>query len=388
MRDSGPFDQPTLPRRALPSTLLIVGSALLAFWIGTRLNPQPAEGKGPTTIPPIAPAHDLWDVEQRTIDLFRRAAPSVVYVTTVSRRRQLFTGNVFEIPSGTGSGFIWSKNGHIVTNYHVVASVRRGDSLLVTLSDHSAWPAKVLGWAPEKDLAVLQIEADRDLLEALPIGTSRSLQTGQWVFAIGNPFGLDHTLTTGVISALGREIDSLVQTGDGDRLPIRDVIQTDAAINPGNSGGPLLDSSGRLVGVNTQIYSPSGASAGIGFAIPADTVRWVVPELIEHGRLVRPYLGIRMNDQVTRQAGIEGVLLVDVVRGSGAARAGLKPARQSRGRVILGDIITAIDGRTVETIDDVYLTLERYEAGDTVTLALIRDGEQIQVPVTLTARPR
>jgi S1-C subfamily serine protease len=225
-------------------------------------------------------AQALTDDERETIALFEQASPSVVYITSLSVRRDLFTLNVLEIPQGTGSGFVWDDAGHIVTNFHVIQNADRAQ---VTLADRSTWVAELVGVAPAKDLAVLRIDAPAAKLRPLPVGSSEDLRVGQTVLAIGDPFGLDQTLTTGVISALGREIESVAQ------IPIRDVIQTDAAINPGNSGGPLLDSSGRLIGVNAAIYSPSGAYAGIGFSIPVDTVKWVVPELIEHGELRRPH---------------------------------------------------------------------------------------------------
>jgi S1-C subfamily serine protease len=218
---------------------------------------------------------DLAAEEKANIELFRQASPSVVYITVLSRRLDAFSLNVYEIPEGTGSGFIWDDQGHIITNFHVI---RNAQAAQVTLADHSTYNAGLVGIAPNKDLAVLKIDAPKKLLRPLPIGTSHDLVVGQKTFAIGNPFGLDQTLTTGVVSALGREIRSAT------RQPIAGVIQTDAAINPGNSGGPLLDSAGRLIGVNTAIYSPSGAYAGIGFAIPVDTVNEVIPLLIRQGK--------------------------------------------------------------------------------------------------------
>jgi len=233
--------------------------------------------------------------------------------------------------------------------------------------------------APDKDLAVLRVDAPKSRLYPIPIGSSKDLKVGQKVIAIGNPFGLDQTLTTGVISALGREIESVT------RLPIKGVIQTDAAINPGNSGGPLLDSAGRLIGVNTAIYSPSGASAGIGFAIPVDTVNRVVPQLIRYGKIIRPGLGVQVaEDQLTRELGLTGVLIVDVVPGSPAAKAGIRPTmRGALGRVKLGDVIIAIDRKKIESVNDLFLLLEQYKVGDMITIAVLRDGKRRQVKVTL-----
>jgi S1-C subfamily serine protease len=239
----------------------------------------------------------------------------------------------------------------------------------------------VVGIAPDKDLAVLRIDAPAKRLRPIPLGTSKELQVGQSVFAIGNPFALDQTLTTGVISALGREIESVT------RRPIQGVIQSDAAINPGNSGGPLLDSAGRLIGVNTAIYSPSGASAGIGFAIPVDTVNRIVPELIRSGRITRPGLGVQIaEEQLTAQLGVNGVLVVDVARAGPGAKAGIRPTRRDgSGRVTLGDVITAIDGKKVESPNDLFLLLENYKVGDTVTVTVLRDGKTAQAKVTLDA---
>jgi S1-C subfamily serine protease len=235
--------------------------------------------------------------------------------------------------------------------------------------------------APDKDLAVLRIDAPANRLQPIPIGTSKDLQVGQSVFAIGNPFGLDQTLTTGVISALNREIESVT------RRPIQGVIQSDAAINPGNSGGPLLDSAGRLIGVNTAIYSPSGASAGIGFAIPVDTVNRIVPELIRSGRVTRPGLGVQIADeQIAQRLGVTGVLVIDVARGSPAAKAGIQPTRRdAEGRLRLGDIIVAIDGKKVTAPNDLFLLLESYKVGDAVTVSLQRDGKPVQAKVMLEA---
>jgi S1-C subfamily serine protease len=382
--------------RVLLLTLLVA----LAFYAGLlwrsgpAVAPAPAETTSPTALaapavapvvaPPSKPSErrtGLDPDEQATVDLFRRASPAVVYITTVEVRRDFFTMNDYAVPRGAGSGFVWDDRGHIVTNFHVIQGAQGAE---VTLSDQSTWNAELVGSAPEKDLAVLRIEAPAIQLPPLPIGTSADLLVGQKVFAIGNPFGLDHTLTTGVISAVGREIDSL----DRDRTRIEDVIQTDAAINPGNSGGPLLDSSGRLIGVNTQIYSPSGGSAGIGFAIPVDTVSWAVPQLIASGRIMRPALGIYpLADAVAARAGIEGVMFLRVEPGGPADRAGLRPLqRDDRGRLVPGDVIVKIDGTPIRSRADLTLVLERREVGEEVTVTYVRAGKERDVEVELQAQ--
>jgi S1-C subfamily serine protease len=271
---------------------------------------------------------------------------------------------------------VWDTRGNVITNFHVI---QNADAAQVTLADQSNWRARVVGVAPDKDLAVLRIDAPANRLQPIPIGTSKDLHVGQSVFAIGNPFGLDQTLTTGVISALNREIESIT------RRPIQGVIQSDAAINPGNSGGPLLDSAGRLIGVNTAIYSPSGASAGIGFAIPVDTVNRIVPELIRSGKITRPGLGVQIADeQIAQRLGVSGVLVVDVAKGSAASKAGIQPTRRdSEGRLRLGDVIVAIDGKNVVTPNDLFLLLEKYKVGDIVTVSLLRDGKTVQAKVAL-----
>ena len=321
----------------------------------------------------------LADHEQATIRLFENSAPSVAFITSINMQRDYWTRNVMEIPRGSGSGFVWNTEGHIVTNYHVIKDGQRAQ---VTLSDQSTWPAEIIGWAAEKDLAVLKIDAPAERLHPITIGTSSDLQVGQYVYAIGNPFGLDHTLTTGVISALGREIQSL--TG----LPIRDAIQTDAAINPGNSGGPLLDSSGKLIGINTQIYSTSGASAGIGFAIPVDEVKWVVPDLIKYGEVRRPVLGVElMANNTTERMGLKGALILDVNPGGAADRAGIQATRRNQqGEIELGDLIVGVDDQKVTSNADLILALEKHQPGQEVRISLIRNGKPIEVQVRLTSK--
>jgi len=363
---------------------------LLGIWTLVFLvvwNWYRSGSQGPLTNPnyqarAITPRGDLTNEEVLTIDIFKEASPSVVFIIstqTVSRDR--FSLNTFQIPRGAGTGFIYDTEGHIVTNHHVAAP---GANWKVTLADHSQWDARLVGFAPDKDLAVLKIDAPESQLKPLAVGSSKDLQVGQKVFAIGNPFGLDQTLTTGIVSALGREIRSLT-----DRA-IEDVIQTDAAINPGNSGGPLLDSAGRLIGVNTQIASPSGASAGIGFAIPVDTVNRIVPELIRHGRIERPMLGVVIwPESVARELGVRGVLLREVNPGSSAERAGLRGTEfDDMGRPRrLGDLIVKIEDRSVDNADELLDALVQYNVGDEVRVTFLRGGVTQTVTVRLQAPP-
>ncbi|PHQ34537.1 S1C family serine protease [Rhodopirellula bahusiensis] len=329
-------------------------------------------------VPVHAPtAGNLADTETRTIELFRVTSPSVVHITTSKVARDYFSMNVQEIPQGSGTGFVWDKAGHIVTNNHVI---QNADVAMVAFDDQTSYPAKLVGVAPDKDLAVLLIDAPAERLRPIPRGVSADLEVGRTALAIGNPFGLDQTLTTGVISALGREIKS--DSG----VPIKDVIQTDAAINPGNSGGPLLDRSGQLIGVNTAIYSPSGAYAGIGFAIPVDTVRWVVPELIEHGRIIRPGIAITVaSDSMSKRFKLPpGVLILDVPERGNAVDAGLQPTRRTRfGDIVLGDIIVAVDDMKVTSTADLTLIFENYESGDVVDVTVIRQGTELDLSVEL-----
>jgi S1-C subfamily serine protease len=321
---------------------------------------------------------DLQRVEQATVELFRRSAPSVVYITSVALRRDFFSFSLRRIERGSGSGFVWDKKGHIVTNYHVIEGA---NAARVTLADQTTWDARLVGAAPEKDLAVLRVDAPSEKLVPLEVSDDEEVEVGQFVIAIGNPFGLDHTLTTGVVSALGREIDSRAQ------IPIRDVIQTDAAINPGNSGGPLIDSNGKLVGVNTAIFSPSGAYAGIGFAIPAATVRWVVGDLIKHGRIIRPGIGVDIaRSELAHRMGIEGALILNVHPGGAAERAGLRATRRTqRGEIVLGDVIVGVGDERIRSAHDLLLALEPYRNGQKVTLKVWRDGREIEVVVRLSA---
>jgi S1-C subfamily serine protease len=326
---------------------------------------------------PVIPRADLADMEKSTIALFSARSTAVVNITTIAVRSDPFRLKALEVPRGTGSGFIWDEAGHVITNFHVID---RADGARVTLSDHSVWNAKLVGISPRNDIAVLRIEPKGAPLSHVVLGSSHDLAVGQQVFAIGSPFGLDYTLSTGVISGLGREIEGI--TG----LPIRGAIQTDAAINPGNSGGPLLDSSGRLIGMNTSILSPSGASAGIGFAVPVDTINRVVPQLLKFGRELRPMIGAEFaDDAVTRRLGLHGVLLLRVTPGGPSERAGLQPTQQDQrsGRITLGDLIVGADGAPVRNSADLYLALETHKQGDKVKLTLERGGTQLQVEVEI-----
>lgn len=319
---------------------------------------------------------DLLEDEQNTIEVFEKTAPSVVFITTKVIRRDFFSMDVFEIPQGTGSGFVWDKKGHIVTNFHVV----QGANIVnVTFSDHSTYQAEIIGVEPSKDLAVIKVDTPARILLPVPVGLSANLRVGQKVMAIGNPFGLDQTLTVGVVSALGREITSVTNR------KIRNVIQTDAAINPGNSGGPLIDSKGHLIGVNTAIVAPSGANVGIGFAVPVDIVKWIVPQLIEHGNVIRPGLGISVvEDSIARRLGIKGVIILNVSSGSAAERAGLKGiSRNRRGEFILGDIIVEVKGVEVENFDSLAYALEQCKVGEVVTVEYLRDGKRQSAQVEL-----
>jgi len=358
-------------------SMLIVGLLLVgifAGWCGHALTPSLAKPRA------VEPRGALPEWEQGPIRRFKEAAPSVVYITTTEERSRDFFGfDVVEVPAGSGTGFIWDEQGHVVTNFHVIQGATRA---YITLADGSRHEAAYVGGAPDKDLAVLLLAKTPPKLRPIPLGTSADLLVGQAVLAIGNPFGLDQTLTTGVVSALGREIQSTI------RRRISGVIQTDAAINPGNSGGPLLDSAGRLIGVNTAIQSPSGASAGIGFAVPVDTVNRVVPQLIARGRLERPDLGFEpvAPRLVERAFGPQkGVMVGKVIRGGAAARAGLQGVGAEGRRVLPGDLIQAVNGRAIEDWDSLLDAVEALPLGSSAQLDIEREGRQQRVTIRLEA---
>lgn len=323
---------------------------------------------------------DLLQVETKTIDIYRKAVPSTVNVSNIKLARNSFYGEV-EIPQGAGSGFVYDNNGHIITNFHVVQG---GNTFVVTFhNDPKQYKATIVGTAPEKDIAVLKLTEKPAKLSPIVFGSSKDLQVGQYSFAIGSPFGLDYTLTTGVISALGRKIDGI------GGVKINDMIQTDAAINMGNSGGPLLDSSALLIGMNTVIFSTSGSSAGLGFAVPADTIKMIVPQIIQHGRVIRPGLGIGIvpDSMKRRIVGEDKGIIVSYVDEKGSAgKAGIKGMTQDRyGRTYLGDIILSVDGQDVNNLDDIYQVLETKKIGDEVMVKYRREGKILATKVKLQA---
>ena len=353
----------------------VIGAFIL-FFSPLQLSNTIQSAQAKTTETPMR--NGLTPEEKGTIALFKHNNPAVVYISTVKQVINPYTRDIREVPSGTGTGFIWDTQGHIITNYHVVKGHRTAK---VRLNNKKTYTATLVGQSKRHDIAVLKLEEIKDLPNPIQPGTSNNLMVGQQVYAIGNPFGLDHTLTTGIISALGRTISN--RSMDMDNL-----IQTDAAINPGNSGGPLLDSAGRLIGMNVAIYSPSGASAGIGFAIPVDSVNRVVPNLIKNGRFIQPVVGISANDTanklVLKELGIKGVLILQVSPRSPAYKAGLKGSQLVNGDLVLGDVIQSIDGVAVEDMNDFLNILEKHHLNDTVTLNILRNAsKKMDIPLTL-----
>ena len=364
-----------LAARALVTLSLVATNAACSFDSVPGDVPVAAHEQQPLIVPRGALGPD----EEAVVVLFERTSPAVVYITTLDQRVDFFSGLMQEIPRGTGTGFVWDLNGHIVTNLHVLQNATRAQ---VVLSDQSTHEAAFVGSSPQHDLAVLRIDPPTGLQQVL-IGESDSLRVGQSVFAIGNPFGLSATLSSGIVSALDRRIQSV------NGAQIENVIQIDATINPGNSGGPLLDSAGRLIGVNTAIASRTGESAGIGFAIPIDTVRRVVPKLIADGRYVPPRLGIegwpqRISAAIVRRLGTRGILVRRVEPASGAAEAGILGSQLQGNSLVPGDLIQAIDGESVGNPEELRTVLDRYQAGETVTVTLWRQGRTREVLVRLS----
>jgi len=335
-------------------------------------TPQPGADKN------ALPRGNLDPVEKANIAIYRQVSPSVVSVANNALvRAGFFDSQVYEVPQGAGSGIVWDRQGHIISNYHVI---HEADALTVTFPDGKSYDARIVGVAPDYDLAVLQIDAPAARLHPIQPGTSRNLQVGQNVLAIGNPFGLDTSLSKGIISALGRSITAMTEQ------KIHNVIQTDAAINPGNSGGPLLDSAGCLIGVNTAILSPSGAYAGVGFAVPVDTVAWVVPQLIVKGHISRAGLGLQLlPDHVTERVGVSGVAILAVPPRSSAAAAGVQGLTRTRsGDLVLGDVITAVGDQPITCSDDLRTALDKCKPGETARVHLDRNGKKRTVSIRLT----
>ncbi|MDY0188539.1 MAG: trypsin-like peptidase domain-containing protein [Syntrophus sp. (in: bacteria)] len=356
----------------------LVGALLFILWRGCPHIQGLLSPKTDASPRTVAARGDLAADEKATIELFEKSRDSVVFITTKALVRDRWTRNVFTVPRGTGSGFIWDQAGHVVTNFHVIQGASEAT---VRLSDGSDYRAALVGASPSHDIAVLRIGIGFKRPPPVPLGTSSDLKVGQKVFAIGNPFGLDWTLTTGVVSALDRSLS-------GNGVTIEHLIQTDAAINPGNSGGPLLDSAGRLIGINTAIYSPSGASAGIGFAVPVDTVNRVVPQLIRDGKYNRPSLGIHLDEGINERLkpllGLKGIVILRVSPGSAAEQAGLKGATITPdGGIVPGDIITAVDGKPVDTVSRLLARLDDFSVGDTVKITVLRGGRTLEMAVAL-----
>lgn len=330
-----------------------------------------------TGTPPSSLSKEEWDqlleYEKNTIDIFQRSSDAVVNVTNIQLARAWWDMEPMAIPQGAGSGFVWNSEGYIVTNYHVVHG---GNIFLISFNkDKKQYKAEVVGVSPRKDIAVLKLNERPSILTPVNIGISKNLLVGQKVIAIGNPFGLDHTTTTGIVSALGRKIDGI------GGVKIEGMIQTDASINPGNSGGPLLDSRGRLIGMNTMIFSRTGSSSGVGFAVPVDTINLIVPQLIKHKKEIRPGMGIGLlPDQYKERLGIDkGMVVASVSKSGAAARAGLKGiARDAFGNWKLGDIILSIDGEEVNSFDDIYSILDKHKIGDAVEASVKRNNNSIR----------
>ncbi len=392
-------------RLLLPAlTSAAISGALVLGCPARKESPSAwAQGSGATTAPlpspsalpaaplpaPAAPADtsglmtpgSLTEDERNTIAVFRSAAPSTVFVTQKRVVVDYFAGTSEEIASGSGSGFLWDDQGHIVTNYHVIQGAQ---ALEVTLQDQQSFEARLVGAEPRKDIAVLKIDAPASALRPVRVPRpGHRVEVGQKAIAIGNPFGLDHTLTKGTVSALGRKVQGV------GGVTIRDMIQTDAAINPGNSGGPLLDSAGQLIGMNTMIFSRSGSSAGIGFAVPVNTIARVVPQIIRTGKAEQVGIGVEIDpsQRLERRAGVAGVVILGVSPGSPAEKAGLQGIRQTRRGILLGDVLVGVDDKSVETYDDLYNLLDNHKPGDRVPIKVRRGNQTVNLTVELIALP-
>lgn len=375
----------TAPRGSSINTWLIV---LLLCLVGVlvyrqafRLTPLFSPGAESRT---VTPRGDLAEDEQATIELFAKVSPSVVHITTVAIHRNIFTTDVRQTPAGSGSGFVWDKAGHIVTNLHVI---EKAQAATVTLADNTSYSARLVGFDPLTDLAVLKIEADAARLQPITIGSSVDLRVGQKVFAIGSPFEFDQTLTTGIISGLNRQIGT-------ERTQLYGAIQTDAAINPGNSGGPLLDSAGRLIGVNTAIISESGGSHGIGFAVPVDLVNVTAPDLIRDGEISRPWIGVALRNNMPMYGpdgqivALPGVMVVQVAPDGPAAQAGIRSLEWAADGRLQADLIVAISGQKVNSVGELVHVLSQHRPGKTVKVTVLRDRLELDFEVMLSEMPQ
>lgn len=331
---------------------------------------------------PLSNLSDLTSDEARTIQVFERSKGSVAFIQTVRKNHDHWSSQTFGATTGAGSGFFWDDKGHVVTNAHLMDDAMEA---IVRMPDRSEYSAKLVGISPTFDIAVIRVDMPSGRPTPLPLFDSENLHVGQKTLAMGNPFGLDLTLTSGVISALNRTLM------DDEGNLIQHLIQTDAAINPGNSGGPLLDSSGRLIGMNTAIYSTSGTSSGVGFAIPANTLIRVIPSLIRDGYYLRPSLGIKVDDSINKLAqseiGFVGVMVISVEKGSPADRAGIQGSRFDRmGNFTAGDIVKAIDDQPVTSVEDLLMHLDEKSLGQMVDIRIIRKGVAFKVRLRLEAR--
>ncbi len=361
-----------MKRTGILLVALVAGLSLLAC----ADSPADRTGSAPAQAAP-APPKRLTEDEQNTIDIVHKTKSSVVFITNMQYVRDFFYQSDQPVARGSGSGFVWDDQGRIVTNFHVIED---GDKFMVSLPSQKQIEAKLIGREPTKDIAVLQLLEKVPDLQPVQIGTSKDLQVGQKVVAIGNPFGFDHTVTKGIVSAIGRNM-----LGAGG-VTIRDMIQTDASINPGNSGGPLLDSSGELIGMNTMIASYSGTSAGVGFAVPVDMIKKIVPQIIKFGKVTRPGIGgiTFVPDEYARRSDVAGAVILDVPRDSAAYELGMRGLYRDRyGRLLIRDVITAIDGTKVKSYDDLFTALDNYKIGDTVGLTVERDGKPRRVDIRL-----
>ena len=370
----------TVPKdRFLPRLIGLTAAAALLMVLWHLLPALTLLSGGESASPrAITPRGDLAADEKSTIEIFEKSKASVVFITTQEQVVDAWTRNVMSVPRGSGSGFMWDDVGHVITNFHVIQGAAEAR---VKLADGRDYKAALVGASPAHDIAVLKIGVAIKRPPPVPVGESANLKAGQKVFAIGNPFGLDWTLTTGIISALDRSL-----AGESGSL-IEHLIQTDAAINPGNSGGPLLDSAGRLIGINTAIYSPSGASAGIGFAVPVDTVNRVVPQLIRSGNYIRPALGIEADEEANQRLaevlGVKGVYVLKVLKGSSAEAAGLKGVTVSRDGIVPGDIVVGVEDKPVDSVARLRARLDAYKVGSQVRVTVLNGGNRRDVLVTL-----